>query len=84
MPGLTVDLDTVQTNLVRVDCSASGHTAYDISVEMSQEDVAIHAFEPFAFKFAVHYQICDEDVARALSALGRVMERIGTMEVVHS
>jgi threonine aldolase len=78
IPGLEVDLETVQTNLVRVDVSEPGITAYDVAVGLANEGIAVHVFEPSAFKFALHFEIGDEDVERVIDVTDGVMKRLDT------
>jgi threonine aldolase len=77
IPGLSVDLETVQTNLVRVDITGPGVTSYEVAQALAEHRIAIHAFERDAFKFALHFEIGDDDVARAIEATADAMERLG-------
>jgi threonine aldolase len=72
--GLKVDLETVQTNLVRVDLTHPGLTSYEVAVGLAERGVAIHAFEREAFKFALHYEIRDHHLSRVVDATTEVME----------
>ncbi len=76
IPGLAVDLDTVQTNLVRVDLTEPGVTSYDIAAGLAGHGIAIHAFERDAFKFALHYEITDDHLPRVATAATKVMEAL--------
>jgi threonine aldolase len=76
LPGLDVDLETVQTNLVRVGTAASGHTAAELAEGLAERGIAVHVFEPYAFKFALHLDITDAHVEEAVTALGEVMREL--------
>jgi threonine aldolase len=78
IPGLEVDLETVQTNLVRIDVSEPGVTAHDVAVGLAHEGIAVHVFEPSAFKFALHFEIGDDDVERVINVTNDVMKRLIT------
>jgi threonine aldolase len=66
VPGLGIDLETVQTNLVRVEVSPSLGSAADFAAEMLRRGVRVHSFEEGAFKFAVHYEITDAHIDAAI------------------
>ncbi len=75
IPGLTVDLETVQTNLVRVETEPR-LTSHEVAISLVEYGVAIHEFEPNAFKLALHFEIGDEEVEYALQAIRTSMERL--------
>lgn len=74
--GIVVDLETVQTNLVRVDTSRAGIPALDVVSMLAREGIASHVIEPFAFKFATHHEIDDNAISRAIEAMRHVMGRL--------
>ena len=73
MDGLRVDLETVQTNLVRVETDESGYSAVEFASALAAEEIAVHAFEEQAFKFAVHVDIDDADIDATIDATKRVV-----------
>ena len=73
MDGLRVDLETVQTNLVRVETDESGYSAVEFASALAAEGIAVHAFEEQAFKFAVHVDIDDADIDATIDATKRVV-----------
>lgn len=76
VPGLSVNRKTVQTNLVRVDTKSSGHTAHEVAAGLAAHGIAVHVFERHAFKFAVHLEISDDDIARTSHVLHDVMTEL--------
>ncbi|HKP16956.1 MAG TPA: GntG family PLP-dependent aldolase [Gaiellaceae bacterium] len=80
VPGLAVDLETVQTNLVRVDVTEPGVTAQDVALGLGERGIAVHSFERTAFKFALHFEIDDDDVARAIEETTDVMRSLAAAE----
>lgn len=71
--GLDVDLETVQTNLVRCETASSGIPASDIAYSLVELGIAVHPFEAYAFKCATHLEISDEDVEDIISSIEKVM-----------
>jgi threonine aldolase len=75
--GLSVDLDTVQTNLIRVETVGLGVSALAYAEAVARRGLAIHVMEPYAFKIALSYAIGDWDVDRAIEALGQAAGELG-------
>lgn len=69
--GLEIDLDSVQTNLIRVSTERLGVTALDLAQRVAQDGLAIHVIEPYAFKLALCYAIEDAQIAEAQTILAR-------------
>lgn len=64
--GLSIDKETVQTNLVRVSTEGSGLSALEIAQRVAKHGLAIHVIEPHAFKMALCYDITDAQIDEAL------------------
>lgn len=80
LPGLAVDLGSVQTNIVilRVECSG-GPPPETLTTDLVQgcaaRKVKIHAIGPAAIRCVTHKDIDAEDIARALDAIGEIVSR---------
>jgi threonine aldolase len=74
MPGLSVDLETLQTNLIRVETGGLGITSLEYAKAIASLGVAVHVLEPYAFKVALSYGIGDSDVDQAIDALRHTCE----------
>ena len=72
--GLQVDLETVQTNLIRVSTEAAGLTALELAHRVAEHGLAIHVLEPHAFKVALCYDVDDAEVDEALAIFHNVLE----------
>ena len=68
MPGVSVDLDTVGTNLVYASLEP-GMDGELIAAAMARDGVRISAWRT-GMRFALHYGIDDEGVERAIAAIG--------------
>jgi threonine aldolase len=71
--GLSVDLETVQTNLVRVGTKPSGAKALSLAHQFAERGLAVHVVEPYAFKMALCYALGDESVDEAIDITKSVM-----------
>lgn len=64
-----VDPRDVETNLVRVDVSASGRTAAQWSVDLKHTGVRVSPASPTTLRFVTHRHIGTADVDAAISAV---------------
>lgn len=74
VPGLRIDLDTVQTNLIRVETPDFSSQA--VASALAQRSIAIHAFEPNAFKLATHLEIDDSQLSEVVAAFTSSMQEL--------
>jgi threonine aldolase len=74
LPGVSVDLETVQTNLVYAKFPAAlpGH---ELEAQLRSEGILIGAYDPKRVRFALHYQIDQAGVDRTLSSIKRLVAR---------
>lgn len=70
---LEIDLETVQTNFVRVDTSPAGLTAYELSEKLAEHGLAVHVIEPYVFKMVTRHGMLEEDVDQAVDIFSRVL-----------
>ena len=75
LPGLGVDLETVQTNLVYVDLPP-GLSGSTLDERLRPHGVFIGAHEPQRIRFALHYQIDDAGIERTLEAMRQIMAEV--------
>jgi threonine aldolase len=68
LPGVSVDLDTCQTNLVFARF-AEGLDGRRIGAELEADGIRVSAFNPRVIRFALHYQIDDAAIDRVLVAM---------------
>jgi threonine aldolase len=65
VPGLSVDLAAVETNIVMVD--VAGGRAAAVATRFAEKGVLVVALGAGRIRFVTHHQVGDEDVARALT-----------------
>jgi threonine aldolase len=70
--GFQVDLESVQTNLVRVGTAQLGVPALEVAERVAPHGLAIHVIEPYAFKLAICWDVDDAQIDEARSILARV------------
>ncbi len=75
IPGLTVDLETVQTNIVFLDVSGIGASAKEFEARMAAEGVRCSAYGPRWIRFVTHRHVQREDVDRAVLVAREVTRR---------
>jgi threonine aldolase len=71
--GLSIDLETVQTNLVRVSTKATGISALELAHRVAEHGLAIHVLEPDVFKMALCYDVDDAQIDEALAIFQKVL-----------
>lgn len=66
LPGVHIDLDRVQTNIVILDVAASGHTVAEVVAALARQGVLCVPFGATTLRMVTHYGIEREHVERAL------------------
>ncbi len=72
LPGMGVDLETVQTNLVYVDLPDQLPGPV-LDEHLRPYGVFIGADDPGRVRFALHYEIDDAGIERTLTAMRRII-----------
>lgn len=72
IPGFTVDLETVQSNLVFADIS-DGKTGPEIGAELEENGMRITIFGPQRIRFALHYEITSADVDHVINQIRQLI-----------
>jgi len=73
VPGLSVDAEAVQTNIVIAD---TANPAAEVAAELAQEGVKASVYGPNRLRFVTHYGIGREDIDTALALIASVMTRL--------
>jgi len=68
VPGLSVDLATVQTNIVNVEVTAASADAEAVVARLAARDVLALVRGPRQVRAVTHRLVGDADVARAAAA----------------
>ncbi|MFH1699994.1 MAG: GntG family PLP-dependent aldolase [Candidatus Zixiibacteriota bacterium] len=71
--GLTIDMETVQTNIVIVDINPNKYTAETFIEALKKEGVLCVPFGPARVRFVTHLDVNEEDCKKAVTAVAGVM-----------
>lgn len=75
IPGIAIQPETVQTNIVMFGVSDGRIALADLLARLAQEGVLLSQTDPTRFRAVTHYGITAEDIDLALGAVARVMAR---------
>jgi threonine aldolase len=75
IPGVAVDPDAVETNIVLADFTGTGLAAYDLLALIEAEGVRAMERDAARLRFVTHRLISDDDVATAASVVADAVER---------
>jgi len=73
LPGVSVDLKKVQTNIVFFDVAATGRTAAAICAELAKRQILCGATGPTAIRMLTHCDVDRAGIDRAVSELRTVL-----------
>ena len=74
LPGISVDLETVQTNMIFFDVSRSGISAQAMQAGLAGKGVRISAVSPTRLRAVTHLDVSNTDVEEAADAVRAVLE----------
>jgi threonine aldolase len=69
IPGIAIDLSTVQTNVVICDVSATGKSSAEIAAELKSQGVLTGTVNPQLIRFVTHLNVSRVDCEKALQCL---------------
>lgn len=72
-PGLKVNMESVQTNMVYVDVSGSGLSGIEFTAKLLEKGVLINPTGPTRCRFVTHLDVSEEDVEAALKIIAEVV-----------
>lgn len=75
LPGIKVDLEGVQTNIVMIEITGNA-TAQQVSAMMKDEGVLINAMRPKVLRAVTHLDVSSRDVEKAIEAFARISRKI--------
>ncbi|MBX5477015.1 MAG: low-specificity L-threonine aldolase [Clostridia bacterium] len=73
IPGFRVDLETVQTNMVMADVSATGLDAPAVVERLAAEGVLTNAMDRHVVRFVTHKDVSAADIDAALAIIARAV-----------
>lgn len=75
LPGIKVDLEGVQTNIVMIEITGNA-TAQQVSAMMKEEGVLINAMRPKVLRAVTHLDVSARDIEKAIEAFARISRKI--------
>jgi len=75
LPGISVDLETVQTNMIFFDVSGAGITAQQMETGLTNQGVKISAVSGARLRAVTHLDISSDDIEDAANAIRAVLEQ---------
>ena len=71
--GVSVNPDQVETNIVIFDVDNTGMTAQQVSEDMKQQGVLIHAVNKRLIRLVTHLDVSSAGIEKALKAFKKVL-----------
>lgn len=75
LPGVKIDPERVQTNIVIFDISATGLTTAQFSAELKSRGVLANGISPREMRMVTHYDVDYEDIERTLQTVKDILEK---------
>ncbi|MFC1502475.1 threonine aldolase family protein, partial [bacterium] len=72
LQGFTIDMDSVQTNIVIIDVDAGNTTAQQITDALKKKDVLLLAIGPQKLRVVTHLEVTDDGIDRAIGAFQEI------------
>jgi threonine aldolase len=72
IPGITIDLSTVQTNIVIFDISGTGKSSTEIAAALKSQGVLVGTVNPQLIRFVTHLNVSRTGCEQALQSLRSV------------
>ena len=73
LPGIELDLNSVQTNLIIFDVSKMGKSASDVCSMLEENGILSLPFGPTKIRFVTHLDVSEQDVNLAIGVLKKVL-----------
>ena len=75
---VSLDLDTVQTNLVRVETLPSGLDSVELARRLAAHGLGVEILEPGAIRLAVHSGVTEDDIGQAIAVFETVASELAS------
>lgn len=73
LPGVRVDLEATQTNIVVFDVAGTGREPVELAKQVASRGVLVVPFGATTLRAVTHFDVSREDVARAADVLGEIL-----------
>jgi len=75
IPGIEIDMETVQTNIVICDLSNLGMTSGELSERILKDGIKVNGGSSYSIRFVTQYGIEREDIKKAICAVETAIRR---------
>ena len=72
IPGIKIDAESVQTNIVIIDIEGLGINADEFSAKLQDHNIKVNGGSGYSVRFVTPYWIETEDIKRALEVIGNL------------
>ncbi|MCF8563286.1 low-specificity L-threonine aldolase [Alicyclobacillus tolerans] len=76
LPGIGIDLETVQTNIVIADVAGTGLNAEQMCKRLAESGVLASAFGATLVRFVTHHDVNREDLIEAVNAASKIVQAV--------
>jgi len=74
LPGIEIDLDSVQTNLIIFDVSKMGKSASDVCLMLEENGILALPFGPTKIRFVTHLDVSSKQADQACQILQKILK----------
>jgi threonine aldolase len=73
LPGISVDMEATQTNIVIADCGTCGKSAFLVMDELAKQGLLSIAMSPTRLRLVTHLDVSSDQVDQAIAILHRTL-----------
>jgi len=73
LPGISIDLESVQTNIVFVEIKSSRFSAIRVAELLEERDVQVLTLTPTKLRIVTHLDISENDIDKAIEAFKGIL-----------
>jgi threonine aldolase len=74
IPGIRLNPDDAQTNILVFDVSGTGMAAPELSAKLKERGILANAVDPALMRMVTHYDVDDDGIERALEAMREIVQ----------
>lgn len=78
IPGVTIDVAKVQSNILFLDVSGTGMTSFEISKRLAAQNVLANGVTAATMRMVTHYDVDRAGCERALQVMREVLKAVPT------
>ncbi len=75
IPGVSIDPESVRTNIVIFDIAATGHSTSQLSADLRDRGVLANGISPREMRLVTHYDVDSDQIDETLSILAQLLGR---------